>query len=66
MSHLFHLLALPCHVCFPNVLSMSHSIFRFLQRRTTVNDTLLTVTGLKKSYGATQVLHDISFTLKKG
>jgi polar amino acid transport system ATP-binding protein len=31
-----------------------------------VNDPLLTVTGLKKSYGATQVLHDISFTLKKG
>jgi polar amino acid transport system ATP-binding protein len=31
-----------------------------------VDDTLLTVNGLKKSYGESPVLHDISFTLKKG
>jgi polar amino acid transport system ATP-binding protein len=31
-----------------------------------VNDTLLRVNSLKKSYGATAVLHDISFNLKRG
>ena len=31
-----------------------------------MNDTLLTVNGLKKSYGGSPVLHDISFSLKKG
>jgi polar amino acid transport system ATP-binding protein len=31
-----------------------------------VNDTLLTVHGLKKSYGGTPVLHDISFSLRRG
>jgi polar amino acid transport system ATP-binding protein len=31
-----------------------------------VNDTLLTVDGLRKSYGAVEVLRDISFDLKRG
>jgi polar amino acid transport system ATP-binding protein len=31
-----------------------------------VNDVLLTVNGLKKSYGAVEVLRDISFDLKRG
>lgn len=31
-----------------------------------MNDTLLAVKGLKKSYGGAQVLHDISFSLRKG
>jgi polar amino acid transport system ATP-binding protein len=31
-----------------------------------MNNTLLTVKGLKKSYGRTPVLQDISFSLKRG